>query len=317
MHTREPGTCTRAMRGTSQAFSRRTPMRLGYLSVYTIRSTGVQDIHEELPNCNAKRIELSLPSQRKQGSILYAAGAFYYLEVGIRIGIQNGRGVEYPTVKISCAFEPKAEGTGQLPLSQISSNSGDSEFVITSPSVEPHLINSEEFDDLVRDLNLPKLKAEILGLMKQFVKALRQDSEAFQYLKSFFPKLSEAKIKAVPTKNKRGSAKAVIHGFLGNRKAENYTELITDMLHNFKVMGCRMSLKVHMLHAHLDKFKDNLGAYSEEQGERFHQDVMNFEKRYQGQYNENMMVDTQKDEDLPQDTPVTGRVLLQDFDPTC
>lgn len=87
------------------------------------------------------------------------------------------------------------------------------------------------------------------------------------------------------------SLKAVIHGFLGNRKAENYTELITDMLHNFKIMGCRMSLKVHMLHAHLDKFKDNLGAYSEEQGERFHQDVMNFEKRYQGQYNENMMGD--------------------------
>ncbi|GBP54408.1 hypothetical protein EVAR_29484_1 [Eumeta japonica] len=68
-----------------------------------------------------------------------------------------------PHSEISCAFEPKAEGTGQLPLSQISSNSGDSEFVITSPSVEPHLINSEEFDDLVRDLNLPKLKAEILG----------------------------------------------------------------------------------------------------------------------------------------------------------
>lgn len=35
--------------------------------------------------------------------------------------------------------------------------------MITSPSVEPHLINSEEFDDLVRDLNLPKLKAEILA----------------------------------------------------------------------------------------------------------------------------------------------------------
>ncbi|GBP77383.1 hypothetical protein EVAR_90606_1 [Eumeta japonica] len=58
---------------------------------------------------------------------------------------------------------PKQKAQGQLPLSQISSNSGDSEFVITSPSVEPHLINSEEFDDLVRDLNLPKLKAEILG----------------------------------------------------------------------------------------------------------------------------------------------------------
>ena len=32
-----------------------------------------------------------------------------------------------------------------------------------------------------------------------------------------------------------------------------------------------MSLKVHILDAYLDKFK-NMGAYSEEQGERFHQD---------------------------------------------
>ncbi|GBP43079.1 Chimeric ERCC6-PGBD3 protein [Eumeta japonica] len=85
------------------------------------------------------------------------------------------------------------------------------------------------------------------------------------------------------------SLKAVIHGFLGNKKVTNYEELISNMLDNFKLMGCRMSLKVHMLHAHLDQFKDNLGAYSEEQGERFHQDVMNFEQRYQGQYIENMM----------------------------
>ncbi|XP_028028166.1 uncharacterized protein LOC114241515 [Bombyx mandarina] len=77
----------------------------------------------------------------------------------------------------------------------------------------------------------------------------------------------------------------------GNNKAENYEKLVEDMLTNFKAMGCRMSLKVHMLHAHLDKFKNNMGAYSEEQGERFHQDIMNFEQRYQGQYNENMMGD--------------------------
>lgn len=52
-----------------------------------------------------------------------------------------------------------------------------------------------------------------------------------------------------------------------------------------------MSLKMHMLHSHLDKFKDNMGAYSEEQGERFHQDIMEFERRYQGQYTESMMGD--------------------------
>lgn len=87
------------------------------------------------------------------------------------------------------------------------------------------------------------------------------------------------------------SLKAVIHGFLGNKKDENYKELISNMIESFKVMGCRMSLKVHMLHTHLDKFKNNLGEYSEEQEERFHQDIMIFEQRYQGQYNANMMGD--------------------------
>ena len=49
--------------------------------------------------------------------------------------------------------------------------------------------------------------------------------------------------------------------------------------------------KVHMLDAHVDEFKENLGTYSEEHGERFHQDIKDFESRYQGQYNENMMGD--------------------------
>jgi hypothetical protein len=56
-------------------------------------------------------------------------------------------------------------------------------------------------------------------------------------------------------------------------------------------MGCRISLKVHILDAHLDKFKEDTAAYSEEQGGRFHQDILDFECRYQGQYNENMMGD--------------------------
>jgi hypothetical protein len=60
---------------------------------------------------------------------------------------------------------------------------------------------------------------------------------------------------------------------------------------NYGKIGCRMSLKVHIVDAHLDKFKENKGAYSEEQGGRFHQDILDFECRYQGQYNENMMGD--------------------------
>ena len=36
-----------------------------------------------------------------------------------------------------------------------------------------------------------------IGIIKQFVKILRQDSEAFQYLKSFFGKLCKSKVKAI------------------------------------------------------------------------------------------------------------------------
>lgn len=41
---------------------------------------------------------------------------------------------------------------------------------------------------------------------------------------------------------------------------------------NFSTIGRRMSHKMAMLHSDLNKFKDNIGAYSEKQGERCHQD---------------------------------------------
>ncbi|GFX46376.1 uncharacterized protein TNCV_238381 [Trichonephila clavipes] len=52
-----------------------------------------------------------------------------------------------------------------------------------------------------------------------------------------------------------------------------------------------MSVKVHFLHSHLDYFPENLGAVSEEQGERFHQDIKEMERRYQGRWNVSMMAD--------------------------
>jgi hypothetical protein len=44
-------------------------------------------------------------------------------------------------------------------------------------------------------------------------------------------------------------------------------------------MGCRMSLKLHFLHSHLDFFHQNLDAARDEQGERFHQDILTLEHR--------------------------------------
>ena len=54
---------------------------------------------------------------------------------------------------------------------------------------------------------------------------------------------------------------AVVHGFLGNHKAENYVHLVQTLINNYTKMGCRMSLRVHILDAHLEKFKENMGAY--------------------------------------------------------
>lgn len=63
------------------------------------------------------------------------------------------------------------------------------------------------------------------------------------------------------------------------------------MITDFRTLGCLMNLKLHFLHSHLDKFPDNLGDFSEEQGERFHQDIKIMETRYQGRWDENMIAD--------------------------
>ena len=43
---------------------------------------------------------------------------------------------------------------------------------------------------------------------------------------------------------------------LSNYKAENYTELVDNMLSKLNDLGCNMSIEVHYLHNH---FPENLG----------------------------------------------------------
>ena len=63
------------------------------------------------------------------------------------------------------------------------------------------------------------------------------------------------------------------------------------MLNLFKAMNCNMSLKVQFLHSHLDFLPENLGDVSDEHGERFHQDIVTMEKRYQGKFKPSMLAD--------------------------
>lgn len=159
---------------------------------------------------------------------------------------------------------------------------------------------------------LPPLHIK-LGLMKQFFKALDRDGDCFKYICRSFPRLSFEKLKAGSfdglqirklisdsdfTKCMNDveasawcSYVLVIKNFLGNNKADNYEELVQNMLANFKNVGINMSIKVHFLHSHLDRFPHNLGDLSEEQGERFHQDMKVMEERYQGRWDRHMMAD--------------------------
>lgn len=67
---------------------------------------------------------------------------------------------------------------------------------------------------------------------------------------------------------------AMVCGFLGDQKDENYMKLVETLSMNDGKMSCSMSVKVDILDAHLVKFKKNTKSYLEEQGEFFYQDIL-------------------------------------------
>jgi len=63
----------------------------------------------------------------------------------------------------------------------------------------------------------------------------------------YFNKLPQGDEKAV-----WDNFKFVIKGFLGSRRAQNYEDLVNNLLQSYQKLGCKMSLKIHFLHLHLD-----------------------------------------------------------------
>jgi hypothetical protein len=80
----------------------------------------------------------------------------------------------------------------------------------------------------------------------------------------------------------------VVTNLLGNN---NCVTIVANMLENFKVLGVLNELKNSFFNSRLDFFPKNLGVVSEEQGECFHQDIKEMERRYQGWWNVNMVGD--------------------------
>jgi len=149
--------------------------------------------------------------------------------------------------------------------------------------------------------------------MKNFVKGIDKTGRGFEYVRNKFPNLSDAKIKEgifigsqirelmqdkqfdedlnETERNAWLSFKRICKDLLGNHKAANYQGVVQDLLTSYKAMGCNMSLKIHFLESHLDFFPENLGEVTDEHGERFHQDILATEKRYQGKWTSSMLAD--------------------------
>ena len=165
----------------------------------------------------------------------------------------------------------------------------------------------------LKNVIIPPLHIK-LGLISQFIKKLDNGGEAFDFLGNLFEHKSEAKLLAgilngpdirkllqnsadfcqvLSDREKAAflSFESLCKNFLGKKRSPNYKEIAKDLVENYYHMGCNMSYKLHLIDSHIDEMAPNCGDYSDEMGERFHQDIMSIEERYQGRYNEWMLSD--------------------------
>ena len=165
----------------------------------------------------------------------------------------------------------------------------------------------------LEDVLLPPLHVKI-GLIAQFLKSLDTEGPAFEFLRNLFGHKSEAKLKngilngpeirrllknssefckLLSANHKKAfqSFKSCCENFLGKYRSEDYEKICKDLVKNYEKAGCKMSYKLHILDQHLNFFPDDCSNYSDEMGERFHQEIKTMEKRYQGRFDKRMLAD--------------------------
>lgn len=154
-----------------------------------------------------------------------------------------------------------------------------------------------------------------LGLFSQFLSSLPGDGKAKKYLKKKYEDvMSVAKVEGgagfdgsmirklfkdddFKTQLNRTELAAwlalisVSENFLGNRQSPDYRQLVANLIKTFETQGIKETVKLHFLRSHLDSFPTNCGRLSDEQGERFHQEMCGVEKRYQGRCNKGMLAE--------------------------
>lgn len=105
-------------------------------------------------------------------------------------------------------------------------------------------------------------------------------------------KCTEFEAKLAPMEKKTWECIAnVCQNFLSTTRAPNYEQLVDEMIAAMHEMKCLMSLKIHLMHSHIDSFPIIQNEANDEQGEKFHQDIAYMEFRYKGKSKLRMLSD--------------------------
>ena len=160
---------------------------------------------------------------------------------------------------------------------------------------------------------LPPLHIK-LGLMKNLVKGVDKTGRGFEYVRTKFPNVSDAKIKEgifiVPQirelmqdeqfdedlneteSNAWLSFKRICKDFLGKSQISQQSGCCAGPVDFVQSYGMQYESENPLSGVTLGFFfPESLGEVSDEHGERFHQDITAMEKRYQGKWTSSMLAD--------------------------
>lgn len=202
---------------------------------------------------------------------------------------------KYPC--IYCEFEPRSDDPYKKDWEK------RSPYNPSTPASERHSATKKPLVPKEKIL-LPPLHIKI-GLVTQLCKKLYKNNTTYQAeIPNIIKEVSTAKhkggvyngpqIRTLFSKSRQlkqiltadeyhafNCLKIVCESFLGNYRHPNYKQFIENLMESYKNLDISVTIKMHSLISHLDKFKD-CGKFSDEQGERFHQDIMGIEKDYKG-----------------------------------
>ena len=162
---------------------------------------------------------------------------------------------------------------------------------------------------------LPPLHIK-LGLMKNFVKDMDKTGRRFEYVRNKLPNVSDAKIKEgifigpqvreltqdkqfdddlnETERNARLSVKEDLQGFLRKSQSRELSGCCAGPADFVQSYGMQCESENPLFGVQIGFFPQNFGEVSDEQCERFHQDILAMKKRYQGKWTSRLLQDTEE-----------------------